>query len=582
MLRFLLRAGLLALAGFACAPSFARGASPPVSASAREPWIGPWHGTLDAGKRRLRLQLTIGKDASGLWQGQLESLDQAPGQGMPLSELSVGDDGLRFSLPAKGIRYEGTWEPEGDRFVGTFRQGAAFPLAFARGPFAAAPLVQGLDGAWEGTTLRNGVEMRMALRVGTGNGGTVATFDAPDMLAKAMPVTALARDGDRIRFTLPTAGVSFAGRIEGEELSGRWTDGSRSCFRRTGSSAEAVAPRRPQTPRPPFPYRDLDASIPGIAAPGVTLSATLSLPDGDGPFPAAILITGSGPQDRDESAFGHKPFAVLADHLARRGIAVLRYDDRGVGRSTGRHAGATSADFANDANAAFAWLAAQPGIDANAIGFIGHSEGGIVGPLAALDNPKVAWMVLLAAPGVPIAAMLEAQRKALAQAQGRSAAEQEASEALQAGAMRIAGSTLDEAAARSALDAPLDEAAKLPPAARDAMRKQALDPWFRWFVRHDPAPALARFPGPILALNGALDRQVLPRQNLEGIRAATASNRDAATRELAGLNHLFQTARTGGLGEYAAIEETMSPLALDAVSGWIVERYPARTPASPD
>ena len=436
----------------------------------------------------------------------------------------------------------------------------------------ASKVVDGLDGTWEGATQRNGADMSMTLRVATGVGGTVAVFDAPDMLAMGMPVDALARKGNRVDFTLPTAGVSFSGTLDGQSLSGQWTDGSRSRFQRTRADAATVPPHRPQTPRPPFPYRDSEIVIPNASTPGVVLSATFSVPEGDGPFPAAILITGSGPQDRDESAFGHKPFAVLADHLARHGIAVLRYDDRGVGRSTGTHAGATTADFATDANAAFVWLVARPEIVPDAIGFIGHSEGGLVAPLAAMDNPEVAWLALLAAPGVPIADLLAAQRKALAEAQGRSTEEMQVSETVQAELMRIAASTLDDAAARAAVDAVLGDAGTLSPAAHEAMRRQVLDPWFRGFIRHDPVPALARFRGPILAMNGSLDRQVLATQNLAGIRTATAANTQVALVELPGLNHLFQTARTGGLGEYAAIEETMAPEALRVLSDWILAR----------
>ena len=414
-------------------------------------------------------------------------------------------------------------------------------------------------------------------------GGTTASFDAPDMLTTGMPVTALVHKGNQARFSLPMAGVSFSGQLDGETLTGRWSDGSRSHFQRQPATHTATPPR-PQTPRPPFPYREIEAHIPNPAAPSVTLAATLTLPDGAGPFPAAILITGSGPQDRDESAFGHKPFAVLADYLARRGIAVLRHDDRGAGQSSGHHAGATSADFASDTNAAFAWLAAQPGIDPNAIGFIGHSEGGMVGPLAAVDNPQVAWMVLLAAPGVPIAQMLEAQRKALATTQGLSTAELEASEALQAELMRIAGSTLDTESARRALDAVLDDerasATRRSPAAREAVQRQVLDPWFRWFLRYDPTPALAHFRNPILALNGALDRQVVPQQNLAGIRAATAANRDVTTIELPGVNHLLQNARTSGLGEYATLEETIALAALNAIADWITQHTHAKPPSA--
>ena len=577
MLRSMLCAGLVALTSFAGVPAVAQHATSSVPASTQSMWTGAWQGTLEAGQRRLRLQLTITAAADGSLSGQLESLDQAPGQPMPITTMSVIDGRLSFAIPAKRISYEGVWTPEANSFVGAFRQGASMPLTLVRGGLAPASVVEGLDGVWSGTTRRNGADMRMALRVATGPAGTEAKFDAPDMFAMGMPVTALTRQGDQVRFTLPTAGVSFTGQISGRSLSGGWTDGSTSLFQRADAEALTTAARRPQTPQPPFPYREIETHISNAGAPDVTLAATLTLPAGDGPFPAVVLITGSGPQDRDETAYGHKPFAVLADHLARRGVAVLRYDDRGVGGSTGRHLGATSADFAADAKAAVAWIASRPEIDARAIGLLGHSEGGMIAPLTAMEAPSLSYLVLLAAPGVRIADLLDAQRRALADAQGRSAAEIAASDTLQTRLTEIAGGSMDRASAETALQVVLNDTritgADLSPAARDAIREQVLDPWFRWFIRHDPSPALAHFRGPILALNGSLDRQVLPDQNLSGIRNATVANADVTIIELPGLNHLFQTARTGGLGEYAAIEETMSPAALDAVSAWIVERY---------
>jgi pimeloyl-ACP methyl ester carboxylesterase len=309
----------------------------------------------------------------------------------------------------------------------------------------------------------------------------------------------------------------------------------------------------------------------------VTLAGTLTLPQGNGPFPAAILITGSGPQDRDESLMGHRPFAVLADYLTRHGIAVLRYDDRGTARSTGSFEGATTADFATDAAAAYAFLRGRPGIDRNKIGYIGHSEGGMVGPLAAPDSPGLAYMVLLAGPGERTRDLLEAQRRAIGQTMGLSAAELDQAGPLNSRLLEIAAGDLPQAEAEAAMRAVLtDEAlagAGLTPAQRDLMMARVLDPWFRWFLRYDPGPALRALHMPVLALNGSLDRQVLPEANLAGIRAALAGNPDVTITLLPGLNHLFQNARTGGIGEYAEIEETMAPVALQTVADWIRARF---------
>lgn len=552
----------------------------PAPAMAQQGWTGDWHGTLLTPRGQLRMLLTIRAGENGALTAELESVDQAPGQKIPVLTIAAADGRLTFAVPVFGLSYEGTRDAAGNRITGILRQGADMPLVLDRGPFPAQPVVQGLDGRWDGTVRRNNAELRFVLRITTGPGGTIASLDSPDQLAMGLPVSGLVREGDAVRFTVPAGNTSFTGTLAGDRLSGRWSDAGETVFVRRAAGVQAAAPRRPQTPRAPFPYRVEEVSIPNPRAPGVTLAGTLTLPQGRGPFPAVILITGSGGQDRDETIFGHKPFAVLADHLTRNGIAVLRYDDRGFARSTGQFATATSADFATDANAAFAWLAARPEIDRRAIGFAGHSEGGMVGPIAATANPDVAFLVLLAGPGTRTTELLEAQGRAIALSQGASAAEMARAAPIQAEMIRVAGSPMSDAEARAALAASLTDArlteAGIPLAGRDGMMEQMLSPWFRWFLRYDPVPPLRGFRGPILALNGSLDLQVLPGPNLAGIRAATAANRDVTIRELPALNHMFQTARTGGVGEYDRIEETMAPVVLSTVADWIRARFPAR------
>ena len=546
------------------------------AAQAQESWAGDWHGTLATPMGELRLLLTIRQSQDGALTAELESLDQAPGRKIPVGEIAIAGGRMTFTIPLIGARYEGAWRAEAGRFSGTFTQGAALPLDFSRGPGEARPTIAGLDGSWEGSVTRNGTPLRLILRIATGPGGTSATLDSPDLLAMGLPVAELARDGRTISFAIPAGASRYRGTLapDGARMSGTWS--------RTGSPdaevvfvrrarAEAAPRARPQQPRPPFPYRTEEVRFGNARVPGVTLAGTLSVPEGRGPFPAAILITGSGPQDRDETVFGHQPFAVLADHLTRAGIAVLRYDDRGVGASTGAQGGATSADFATDANAAFAFLRARPQIDRRAIGFVGHSEGGLIAPLAAMDNPEIAYLVLLAGPGIRTPQLMAAQARAVGAAQGMGEAELDRSVAAQQALFAAAAQDGDAAAVAARL-----EAAGIPPEQRAQLVAQAADPWLRYFVRYDPAPALARIRVPLLALNGALDRQVLPGENLAGIRAATAANRDATIRELPGLNHMFQTARTGAVGEYADIEETMAPAALGTISGWIRTRFARR------
>jgi len=564
---------------------FAALTASPAAAQPAPNWSGDWHGTVVLPGGQLRVIVTISAAPGGGFAGQLESIDQAPGQKLPMESLAVTDGRLTFSMPALRISYEGRWDAAHNLFAGTLTQnGRATPLELARGAGAAQARIEGLDGIWDARITRNGAELRLILRVVTSAAGTVALFDSPDMMTSGMAVTGLAREGQNVRFAVPAGESRFAGTLsaDGRQLSGRWTrEGNpdlETVFRRRDAAA-AAARRRPQEPRPPFPYRSEEVSIPNTRAPGVTLAGTLTLPQGRGPFPAAILISGSGAQDRDESLMGHRPFAVLADHLTRNGIAVLRYDDRGTARSTGTFRGATSADFSTDAAAAYAFLRGRPEIAENAIGYIGHSEGGLIGPLAAAESPGLGFVVLLAGPGERTRDLLEAQRRAIGQSMGMSAAELDQAGLINARLLDISAGDLPQGEAEAAMRAVMSDPAlarAIPPAQRDLMSGRVLDPWFRWFLRYDPAPALRALRMPVLALNGSLDRQVLPAANLGGIRAALAGNPDATVTELPGLNHLFQTARTGGIGEYAEIEETMAPVVLETVTGWIRARFAAR------
>jgi pimeloyl-ACP methyl ester carboxylesterase len=561
--------------------ALAGGAAP---AQAPSGWGGDWHGTLATPYGPLRLLLTIHEGAGGALTAELESLDQGPGVRIPVDPIAIAQGRLTFAIPMIGASYEGVWHPETSRFSGTFRQGTALPLDLERGAGPARPVIAGLNGRWEGSVRRNGVDLRLIVRIASDPRGTIASLDAPDQLAMGLPVTDLVRDGATVSFTVPASGAHYVGTLspDGSRMSGRWTlpgaPDAEVVFVRNDRAAGP--PARPQTPRPPFPYRSEEVRIPNPRAAGVILACTLTEPAERGPFAGAVLITGSGGQDRDEALLGHRPFAVLADHLSRAGIAVLRCDDRGVAGSTGSQADSTSADFATDANAAFAWLHARPEIDRRSVGFIGHSEGGMIGPLAMRDNPDVAFLVMLAGPGTDIPALMRAQRRAIGESQGMSAADLDRTAPLGDALFAIAASDRSpaeaEAAARAYLTDERLRAAGIPVAQRDAMIAPMLSPWFRYFLRYDPAPLLRRIRVPVLALNGALDRQVIARENLPAIRAALANDRDVTVTELPGLNHLFQHARTGAVGEYREIEETMAPEVLDLVASWIRARFPSR------
>ena len=282
-----------------------------------------------------------------------------------------------------------------------------------------------------------------------------------------------------------------------------------------------------------------------------------------------MLITGSGAQDRDEALMGHKPFLVLADALTRRGIAVLRTDDRGFAKSTGDFSKATSEDFAADTEAAVAFLRGRKEIDSRRIGLLGHSEGGMIGPMVAVADPKIAFVVMLAGPGVPTRELLSAQREAVGRTAGLSTGAIARNE-------RVMGQVEEALAEQKDWDQAKADAAKvlveagMPAGSAEMTIKQLSSPWYKWFIAYDPRPILAKVRAPVLALNGDKDVQVVSKQNLPAIRAALQANPKAKVVELPGLNHLFQTAQTGGPAEYARIEETFAPAALNLIADWVI------------
>lgn len=514
----------------------------------------------------------------------MESVDQSPGRRIPLTHIAAADGRLSFAISTAQISYAGEWMDNEERWHGVFTQaGTRFPLTLVRGLPASRPVVKGMDGVWEGVVTRNGVGLRLRLRIGTSARGTIVTFDAPDLGVSGVPVAGFSRKGQDVGFTVPVSGARFMGAQshDRERLSGNWTlpgqpDAPVTFVRANARSARESGPR-PQTPRGPFPYLVEEISFANPGAPGVTLAGTLTLPQGKGPFPAAVLISGSGPHDRDATLFGHRPFAVMADHLTRAGVAVLRYDDRGVGGSTGEHAAATSADFATDAQAAVRYLITRPEIDSRGVGLIGHSEGGMIAPIAAVDDETVAFIVSLAGPGTNLIQLLQSQRRLTGLALGVSEEELTRAAPLLADVFAAIASASSTADAQRRVRAMLTPAALeilgTPEAAKEMLVQQIATEWFRYFMQYDPAVVFSRIAVPVLAINGSLHRQVPADENLAAIAAALAHNPNVTIRKLEGLNHLFQRATTGALGEYADLAETISPAALRLVSEWILARF---------
>ncbi|HYD51350.1 MAG TPA: alpha/beta fold hydrolase [Gemmatimonadaceae bacterium] len=464
--------------------------------------------------------------------------------------------------------------------------------ALAAAPLAAQAPARLTPGEWVGSLSTGAMSLRLGFSVRVrADGALEADLDSYDQGAMNIPVDSVRIAGDSVRFFVARIGGGYRGALEagGRAIAGTWWQGGGELPLRLALADSAMlgslARRRPQEPKPPLPYRVEELSF--ESAPGVRLAGTLVAPPGAGPHPAVVLVSGSGPQDRDETLLGHKPFLVLADHLVRRGIAVLRYDDRGTAKSTGSFATATSMDFGADARAAVAALRARPDVRADAVGIVGHSEGGLIAPIVAADSKSgVAFIVMLAGPGVPGSEILSAQSRLIGKAMGLSdtlLALSGAASRRMYEAVRTARDTIglrDRLRAGfleygQSLTAEQKRALQWSDGAVEQQIQQIMAPWFRTFLAYDPRPTLRTVRVPVLALNGTLDLQVPPEQNLPEIEQAlrAAGNRDVTIVRLPGLNHLFQTAKTGAPAEYASIEETFAPDALQRISDWITARF---------
>jgi hypothetical protein len=542
---------------------------------------GDWTGAIDAGLGRVfHLAIHIAAKPDGTFTGTLQDVDRGTGE-LPVTAIAAGKDTLSFTVPLNpDATYTATWDAAAKQWVGQWKQsGQSLPLTLAAGLPTPKPKVEGLDGRWEGTITPGTTALHLVLHVKTGALGTAAWLDSPDQTAYGLAVDTIKRDGANVSLELPAVGAKFTGTLstDGQTLAGQWGQGDKSfpiSFAHLSSNAATPPPARPQTPKKPYPYREEDVTFDDAAA-HVRLAGTLTMPEGKGPFPAVVLVAGSGPNTRNEPIMGHQLFLVIADHLTRAGIAVLRFDKRGTGASTGDFGKATTMDFADDAAAAASYLRARPEIDPHRVGLIGHSEGGLIVPIVATHDPATAFIVMMAGPGVNGLDIMLEQGRLIAKAMGMTDAQ-----LTQLGAMRekmfaIVRSEKDPAAATAKLKAILAEAAKaqhLPENAFDQQIGALNSDWFRFFFDYDPAATLAKVKCPVLALNGSLDLQVPPAQNLPAIRAALAKNPDAEVDELPNLNHLFQTAKTGSIGEYGQIEETIAPSAMDLMTRWILKR----------
>jgi uncharacterized protein len=540
---------------------------------------GAWSGTLDTGTIKLRIVFHISNTEDGLI-ATMDSPDQNM-KGMPATSVTRDGTSLKIVTKQIGGSFSGKIAADLSSIDGTWSQGGAdLPLVLKRAKDQAEveqkpAKPSDIDGAWLGVLDTGSVRLRVVFRITNMQDGLTATLDSPDQGMHGLPGTAVTRDGSSLRIETNQIDGSFTGKIAADvsSIEGTWTQRGHSnplVLKRLKDESELEI-KHPQNPVRPYPYREEEVRYDNKAQ-RVTLAATLTIPQGKGPFPAVLLITGSGPQDRDESLLGHKPFLVLSDYLTRHGIAVLRADDRGTGKSTGDFSKATTADFATDAEAGVAYLKTRAEVDPHKIGLVGHSEGGLVAPIVAARNKDVAFIVMMAGTGVPGDQVLPAQGEAIEVAGGKSPEKAAKNAAREREMLTLVETEKDSAVLEKELKEKL--AGEVPDGQIGLQISQITSPWFRYFLTYDPATALRKVTCPVLAINGSLDKQVLPSQNLPPIRKALegAGNQHVEIDELPGLNHLFQTAKTGSPMEYAQIEETMSPVALEKISSWILKQ----------
>jgi len=445
-------------------------------------------------------------------------------------------------------------------------------FVFAALLFASFFRAQTIEGSWQGELEFQGMKLPLILNIKKNGSLYSSTMDSPKQGAKDIPVDKTDFVNNELSFEQKMLGATYKGKLTTGKIEGTFSqNGMQLPLTFTPNTGNGSVLNRPQTPKPPFSYHTEDITFQNPADKN-TLAGTITQPENfDKNKPILILITGSGSQNRDEELFGHKPFAVIADDFAKKGMATLRLDDRGIGGSSRGSGNDTTYNFATDINTAVDYLVSR---GYKNIGLLGHSEGGMIAPMVATMNKKVKFLVLMAAPGTPIDQLLTQQNERAGKLMGQSDDQISQSKQVNSGIYRFiknySGNDYEKDLQQFLTK---NFAGQMDETAIQNIRKQTSTPWFRYFIKFNPDQYLSKIKIPVLALNGNLDFQVPAKENLEAIGQSLkrAGNPDFKTQELPGLNHLFQEAKTGAFTEYAEIEQTISPAALDNMSGWILE-----------
>lgn len=442
---------------------------------------------------------------------------------------------------------------------------------------------QEITGQWNGILKVQGTQLRVVFNISKAENGFSSTMDSPDQGAKGIPVSSTSYENSTLKLTVSNLMIEYQGTLgDNQIIVGNFKQGGMTFpLNLSKELAEKEKPNRPQEPKKPYPYYEEEITFENAKA-GITLAGTLTFPSKEGNFPAVILITGSGPQNRDEELMGHKPFLVLSDFLTKNGIAVLRFDDRGTSASKGDFKTATSLDLATDVSAGVTYLLSRKEINKKKIGLIGHSEGGIIAPIVANSSKDVAFIVLLAGTGIPGDQLLLLQQELIGKASGLSDSDLQKAKQISSGIFEIVSKSTNSEQLKTDLTNFMTQSLKDIPDAQkpegmsetDLVKMQVdqvTSPWMLYFIKYNPAIALEKVKCPVLAINGEKDLQVPPKENLGAIKNALAKggNKKVTTIEHPNLNHLFQECKTGSPAEYATIEQTFSPMVMTEILKWI-------------
>ncbi len=556
----------------------------PATPAPVTPLSGSYAGMLQAGEAQLHLLLHLSRSGNGSLHATLDSLDQAV---YAIEATSVSQSGsiLKLDVISVGAHFEGKISADHATIDGTWRQGnAELPLVFHRhaanaAAYKAKDAVFPVEGMWQSALETHGMRLRLQLHISHDTERQlIAALDSLDQGVSGLPTNHVTFKENVLHFEVPAVAGVFEGKFDAAKntLTGNWSQTGAEQVLEFKHAEEPLALRRPQNPVEPYPYQVENVSFSNISA-HVELAGTLTLPKGFGPFPAVILIAGSGPHDRDEELASHRPFLIIADALTRKGYAVLRYDKRGIGGSTGSADNSTTLDFAADTLAAINYLKSRKEIDVKKIGLLGHSEGAMIAPYVANRSHDVVWLVLLAPPATGGEETLINQSSLIGEVGGLTRPQLLASLTFDREAYALVRTEKDPEAIATKLKALLKESgldAAMPPAALETQIRMLSSPWFGFFLDYDPMPVLKELKTPTLALYGQKDLQVPPKFNMAPFKKALedAGNKDFDVKELPELNHLFQHAYSGSPAEYAAIEETFSQEALRIIEDWIARQ----------